>query len=135
VLSLTQMESIARDWIYPPFRALTIREWTNDAGQILVSIEIGGIMETGALALVLGAGDPPERRLVGAPIRAESRVYNVGVARERSPTCGHAGHDSEIDAPVRSLRAMRGQEEVARWTPSLWRRLRWGWSRRRGTRV
>lgn len=35
-----------------------------------------------------------------------------------------------VAVPIRSVRAMRGAQEVARWTPNLWQRLKWTWTRR-----
>jgi hypothetical protein len=74
-ISTSQTEDVARTWIYPPQRALTIREWPDDAsGKMLVSIEVPNLSDPGGLALILGPGSPPDRRTVGVPIRSEARV-------------------------------------------------------------
>jgi hypothetical protein len=71
---LSQMEEVARSWIYPPFRTLEVREWPGPDGKMLVSLHVSGFSDIGGLALVLGPGQPPDRRTIGAPVRSESRV-------------------------------------------------------------
>jgi hypothetical protein len=70
-----QMEDIARTWVYPPQRGLRVKEWPNKAGDaMLVSVEVPPSPEMGGLAIVLGPGDPPDRKTIGVPVRSASRV-------------------------------------------------------------
>ena len=74
LVDLSQIENVARTWIYPPQRDLEVIEWPDSTGQLLVSIRVPGMADMGGLAVVLGPGDPPDRRTIGVPIRAASRV-------------------------------------------------------------
>jgi hypothetical protein len=71
---ISQMEEVARTWIYPPYRGLEIHEWPGADDQLLVSVHVAGFPDLGGLALVLGPGTPSDRRTVGVPLRSESRV-------------------------------------------------------------
>lgn len=73
-LSLAQIEDVARSWVYPPQRSLRVTEWPRSDGQMLVSIEVPSLSDTGAMALVLGPGEEPDRRTVGVPVRSDARV-------------------------------------------------------------
>jgi hypothetical protein len=70
----TQLEDAARTWVYPPRRGIGIREWPDSKGNLLVSILVPASPDMGGLSLVLGPGDPPDRRTVGVPVRSGSRV-------------------------------------------------------------
>jgi Schlafen, AlbA_2 len=70
-----QKEHVAKTWIYPPERGLRIGEWPNSSGDaMLVSIEVPPFPHFGGFALVLGPGDPPDRRTLGVPIRGEASI-------------------------------------------------------------
>lgn len=70
-----RIENVARTWIVPPQRELRIREWPNPVGDaMLVSLEVPGPVQMGGLALVLGPGNPPDRKTFGVPIRPDSRI-------------------------------------------------------------
>lgn len=71
----SRMENVARTWAYPPIRTLSIRQWPDSGGQeMLLSIRVPPLPDAGGLAVVLGPGDPPDRRTVGVPIRSGSRT-------------------------------------------------------------
>lgn len=73
-LLVKQLEDVARSWVYPPRRRLDIQEWLNDSGQMLVSILVPSHDDPSGLVLVLGPGDPPDRRTLGVPVRSDSRI-------------------------------------------------------------
>jgi len=75
-VNVAQLESVARDWIYPPQRTLEIREWPNGSGQMLVSIRIPRLAEPDALAIIRGAelDEQVKRNVFGVAMRHGDRV-------------------------------------------------------------
>jgi hypothetical protein len=71
----SRIQDVARTWIVPPLRDLRILEWPNAAGDaMLVSLEVPGPIQMGGLALVLGPGEPPDRKTIGVPVRSDAGI-------------------------------------------------------------
>lgn len=95
----------------------------------------GGITPKGSLTLtVIRAGssleDPEAARVLSEDVNGAIHVEEV-LPRDADVEKAMKDTIPRLMVPVRSLRAMRGDIEVARWTPNIWRRLRWSWGRRR----
>lgn len=78
-VNVAQLESVARDWIYPPQRTLEVREWPNGNGQMLVSVRVAPLGEPDGLAIIRGAETDGQvrRNLFGVAVRHGDRVDNL----------------------------------------------------------
>jgi hypothetical protein len=77
LLTIPSLEGVARTWVYPPARSLSIREWVRDVdGYLLVSITVPLPGEEDGLSLVQGAEveERVDRRMFTVASRFDSRV-------------------------------------------------------------
>lgn len=75
-VDISSMESVAREWIYPPMRDLLLREWVDDSGRLLISISVPSREFGDGPSLVRGAEveDRIDRRLFTIANRFDGRV-------------------------------------------------------------
>lgn len=122
-ITVAQLESVARDWIYPPQRTLEIREWANGAGQMLVTIRVPPIGDRDSIAIIRAAEIDGQirRNLLGVAMRHGDRIdhFNpdeifhwIRMGRRVAglpptviaPGPGEAAPTEEADAELGSLR-------------------------------
>lgn len=79
-VNLDQMQSVAREWTYPPVRNLEIREWPGSESFMLVSIFVPAFTETGGLVMIRGSevGDRVVRRTLAIAVRSDAQVDFYG---------------------------------------------------------
>jgi hypothetical protein len=76
VVDIAQLESVARDWIYPPQRTLEVREWRNGTGQMLVSLRVPPMGEPDGLVIIRAAevDERVKRNVFGVAMRHSDRI-------------------------------------------------------------
>ncbi|MEX2622356.1 MAG: ATP-binding protein [Acidimicrobiia bacterium] len=99
-ISVDQIGSTARDWIYPPVRNIEVLEWSDPDGAMIVGLCIQATPEIDVPAMVRGAevDGRVNKALTGIAIRHTDRVYYLRADEiHRLVVRGRLG---EADLPV-----------------------------------
>lgn len=95
-----------------------------------VDVKMGASLATTIIRAGADSNDPDACRVISEDLNGNAHVEEVlppgaDVEKAIKDTIPRF-----TTTPIRSLRAMRGDREVARWTPNVWRRMGWAWRKR-----
>lgn len=91
-------------------------------------LRLGGSLKATVIRAGASADDPEAARVVAEYLDGTANIEEV-LPPDADVKAALASVVKRLNVPVKSVRALQGSKEVARWRPNLWRRVQMAWWR------